>query len=371
MAQGPQIAVVGAGIVGLCTAYALAERRAAVRVYESGVPGNGQSGGETRVFRHAHDDPRLVAMARDSRALYAEWGERLGVEMVSRDGAVVLGPAVDRRLPVLERAGGVPVRRIGPQEVAERLPLFAGYDGPAMLDEAAGAIRARDSVAALAGALGDAIVADEVIAVRPSGRGTVEVRAGGERTEHERVVVCAGRGTAALARTLGIAIPLRLSAHLRLTFAVRGAPPARLACLQDGSGRFGEPATYAAPVAGNRRYAVGIAENVAVHPDGALLDPQSLAQLGERARAYVARAMPGLDPEPVGHRHCWVTDLPWADDAFAVWEAGGVLCAAGNNLFKHAPALGQALAGTALGEALPAELRPEARLGVAPVAVAA
>jgi glycine/D-amino acid oxidase-like deaminating enzyme len=44
--------------------YALAERGASVTVYERGVPGNGQSGGESHIFRHAHDDPRLVAFAR-------------------------------------------------------------------------------------------------------------------------------------------------------------------------------------------------------------------------------------------------------------------------------------------------------------------
>ena len=40
--------------------HALTEQGASVAVYERGVPGNGQSGGESRIFRHAHDDRRLV-----------------------------------------------------------------------------------------------------------------------------------------------------------------------------------------------------------------------------------------------------------------------------------------------------------------------
>ena len=90
------VAVIGAGIVGLSTAYALAERGASVTVYERGVPGNGQSGGESRIFRHAHDDPRLVALARESRAGWSDWEQRFGVELVSGDGSVLLGPAVER-----------------------------------------------------------------------------------------------------------------------------------------------------------------------------------------------------------------------------------------------------------------------------------
>ena len=289
MNGGADIGVVGAGIVGLCAAFALRERGASVRVYERGFAGGGQSGGEARIFRHAHDDRRLVALARESRAIWGEWGDRLGVELVSDDGAVALGPAVGRRLALLEDAG--------------------------------------------------------------------------VRAEHAGVVVCAGRGTARLARGVGLALPVRVGAHARVTFAVRDRCD-RLACLQDGSGHFGEVGAYAAALPGNRRYAVGLAESVGVRDDGSFLDPSSLAALADRAAAYVRRALPGLDPQPIDYVHCWVTELPWSDDAIAVWEADHILFVAGHNLFKHAPALGRAIGRAALGEPLAVALRPQSTLGL-------
>ena len=362
----PDISVVGAGIVGLSTAYNLLERGAAVRVYEVGKPGNGQSGGEGRIFRHAHDDPRMARFAVGSRAIWREWQERLGVELVSDDGVVALGPPVERRLPVLDEVGGVRARAIDPAEVADRLPLLAGYSGPAMLDEDGGAIRTSAAIEALAGALGESVVTDEVIAIRPTGDGRVEVQAGASRFTYSRVVVCAGRGTPQLARGVGLSLPVRAAAHVRCTFAVRGDPPPRLACLQDGSGNFGETGTYATPAPGNRRYAVGLSQTVEVQGDGSLFDPGGLATLGDRAAAYVSEALPGLDPQPLDYRHCWVTELPWGPDGVAVWEADAMYFVAGHNLFKQAPALGRALASAALGDGLPAHLRPGARLGEAP-----
>src|SRR6202044_2072449 len=80
VAGSAEIGVVGAGIVGLSTAYALRERGVRVVLYERGVPGNGQSGGKSRIFRHSHDDPRLVAFARRSHALWREWKQRSGRE---------------------------------------------------------------------------------------------------------------------------------------------------------------------------------------------------------------------------------------------------------------------------------------------------
>ncbi|MGZ4249329.1 MAG: NAD(P)/FAD-dependent oxidoreductase [Solirubrobacteraceae bacterium] len=361
MAPQADIAVIGAGIIGLSTAFALTEEGASVAIYERGVPGSGQSGGESRIFRHAHDDRRMVAFAREARGVWREWEERFGRQLLSRDGVISIGPAVDRRLAILLEAGGVRAGRIATSELAEAMPLLAPWDGPAMLDEDGGVIRARAAIEALTGALASAIVAEEVLAMRVTSRGSVEVRTGGTTVEYERAVLCAGRGTAALARSAGIPLPVRQAIHARLTYAVRGEPPERLPCLLAGDGTFGEPA-YGDAMPGNEAFAIGLGDTL-IHEDGSLLAPTALAQAAERTNAYVSRALPGLDPDPIEVRHCWVTELPWHPDGIAIWEAEGLLILAGGNMFKHAPLLGRRLARAVLGDGVPESLHPQANLG--------
>ncbi|MCD9153775.1 NAD(P)/FAD-dependent oxidoreductase [Aeromicrobium duanguangcaii] len=363
MAVGANVAVVGAGIVGLATAYSLQKAGAAVTVYEVGRPGGAQSAGDSRIFRHAHLDPRLTAFTTRSRRLYREWGDELGLELVSTGGAVALGPDVDQKLSGLAEVDGLDARRIDAAELAERLPLLAHYDGPALLDAGGGSINAAGAVERISARLGDAIVQDHVLTVRPTASGTVEVRTGTGRTEHDHVVVAAGRGTAAIAHGLGLSLPVHNSAQVRVTFRVAGEPPATLATLQDMSNAFGEPRVYAAASADRTRYGVGIAEEVPVNDDGSSVDPEVLDALADRAVAYVRRALPGLDPTPVAHIHCWVTSLPWGEDGVGVWQHDGVSLVAGNNLFKQAPALGEALATAATGGALPESLLASSRLG--------
>lgn len=354
------IAVVGAGIVGLATAYAARQRGAAVTVYDPAEPGSGQSAGQSRLFRHAHDDARMVELAIHSRAIWQEWEQEFGVELISSGGALLLGPTVEAHLARLEGFGEAPARLIGKEEVVAALPLLAPTTGPAMLDKTGGTIRTRSVFAALGTRLADALVRERVLALRPTDAGRVEVRTSTGLVEHDRVIVCAGTGSAAIAAGLGLQIPVRTATLVRVGFGIREKAAPHLATLQDGSTTFGATAAYGAPYPHNTGYSVGLAADVDMSSaDG----PAELAALTERTIDYVRAALPGLDPTPTGFVHCQSTELPWHADGCAVWESGPVSVIVGHNLFKHAPALAQHLAEHVLGAPLPAVLTPPARFG--------
>lgn len=355
------VAVVGGGIVGLSIAAALVDRGVTVTVFERGVPGNGQSGGSSRIFRHAHDDPRLVQLAQRSLGIWRAWEQRFGSRLVSSDGAVAVGPAVQRRFEAMT-AVGVAARLIDGAEVPRFLRMSAGYDGPALVDLTAGAIRTRAAIGSLTELLRDHLVTDDVYVVAPRPTGAVEVVAGGSTARFDHAVVCAGRHTAQLARSLGCTLPVTLEAHIRFAFGVRDRRVPQMACLQDASGRYSDISAYGTAEPGGHTYAVGLSRPITV-TDGGVADADAFARARQETCAYARMALPGLEPQPVGSRACWITRLPWGDDGLAVWQEGAILIVAGHNLFKLAPWIGTAMADAVVDGELSDELRPDAELG--------
>jgi sarcosine oxidase len=307
-----------------------------------------------------------VVAARDSRAIWDAWADELGIETISPDGALTIGPAVDAKLALLRDVDGIGAREVDAAELAELLPFLARFDGPAFLDPRGGSIRTTATIEALAADLVPFFVLDEVLQVRELPGDRAEVRTGGTTAVHDHVVVCAGRGTLALARGVGLELPVKQATHVRYTFEPARQPPARAACLQDGSGVFGETGIYAAAGPDRATYMVGLSDTAGVRDDGTIIDGNALQDLAERAAGYVGRALPGLRADPVGVRHCWVTELPWSSDGLAAWTRPGLTLVAGHNLFKLAPWLGRLLAASALGDGLDDRLRPASRLGAAP-----
>lgn len=150
-----------------------------------------------------------------------------------------------------------------------------------------------------------------------------------------------------MVRPLGLDVHQQRQAHLRLAFRTRVAPSKPLPCFSDLSGAAGEQ-VYALSDLGDR-YAVGLAP-VTTYPavgDLAVEVPAGVNVAAQRDRivAYVRRALPGLDPEPVDELLRLTTTLPQhPEDGFEVWRHGPVVALAGPNLFKFAPVIGERLA---------------------------
>jgi sarcosine oxidase len=325
-----QVAVVGAGITGLSAAYALQRRGADFVCFEGAAPGSGQSAGRTRVFRHGHDDQRLVRLAVRARAEWERLEGELGSRLLGRDGVLICGPNVAERAAAFE-AAGVPARLVRRDEQVEALPVFEPPEDEALLDEFGGSIDVRAAIDGLAASIGDRLVAARVFEVRERGP-AVELRTSEGVWSAERAILCPGAQLHELIAGLGLEIPLTIELHTRAAFAVR-KPGAQLACLLDRSNVHGE-IVYAAPMPDGRHYAIGLGGEEEPPVDDALA----------RLSAYARRAMPGLDPEPASVRLCQTSVLPWSADAFAVWRTGAIDVLAGANLFKFGPLLGELLA---------------------------
>ena len=363
MTRTSDVAVIGAGIVGLAAAHELSVRELSVTVFEVGAPGFGQSAGQSRIFRHAHDDPRMVDLAVRARARWLAWEDEFGIELLSRDGGLALGPSALRRLQHLSAHPSIDARAVDPSELPGLLPILADYQGDAVFDATAGSIHTSAAIEAMGARYAEQIVSEPVIAVRDLGS-SVEIRCPTGVYEHGALVVAAGRGTAALAGGLGLDLPIELGAHVRVSFAVR-TPQASLPTLQDGSDHFGYTGIYAAAYPGRSGYGLGLSDSVTAQPDGTIRDVVTLGELADRAAQYVSVALPGLDPTPRDIVHCWVTTLPWGDDGVAIWSTGSTYVLAGHNLFKHAPVLGEALAQSLVSGSVVPGFSADDRLGAA------
>jgi sarcosine oxidase len=355
-----EVAVIGAGVVGLATAVALADAGVDVRCFERAEPGAAGSAGLTRIFRHLHGTAEMVALSVRSRAGWAEWERRARRRLVGDEGLLALHEHPERALALLADAG-VPGRLLDAEGQSATLPALRSGASRAILDPGGGAIRVRRTVDLLASWLGPRLVREEVLGVHPDGDGAV-VHAATDLWRCRRVVLCSGARTPELARALGLELPVSVATHLRATFAVhpscRSAP---LACWIDHVGTSGER-VYGGPLGSSGRYALGLAEHGADAPTApggpVMAGGADLRPAAERLSRYVARAFPGLDPEPVAFRLCAASTLPWERDAVAAWRAGPVVAVAGANLFKHAPSLGALLAAAALEDRVPVELAP-------------
>jgi sarcosine oxidase len=87
-----RVAVVGAGVMGCAAAWALAERGAAVTLYEQFELDHvrGSSHGATRIFRLAYPEPQWVHLAEEALEGWRELERQSGTAVLALHGLVEL-----------------------------------------------------------------------------------------------------------------------------------------------------------------------------------------------------------------------------------------------------------------------------------------
>lgn len=360
MSEHVPFVVVGGGVMGLSTAWALSRRGERPLVLDRFERGHtrGASHGATRNFNNAYADEHyldLLARAREGwDALGSPGGEPLlrlhG--LVSHGAGAALGGTGAGLLAIHERlrSRGISAELLDAPEASRRWPGLR-FEDAVLFSTDAGVARASVALEELErriGASGGEVrwqtpalrIEEDVDGV------TVHTPAGAVRAD--TAVVAAGAWTS---RLLGGGIPLP-------SLTITEESPAHFAP-RDAAGpwpsfnHFVTPGTWPANVYGMPTPGEGV--KVGFHRVGDEVDPDARPfrtdKHAERLAEYVREWMPGLDPSTAAPISCTYTSTD--DEAFVLDRVGRIVVGAGfsGQGFKFAPGVGAVLADLALDPA--------------------
>src|SRR5262249_37216861 len=146
------VVIIGAGLAGLATAWAMARRGRSAVVLEAFQPGHrrGSSHGSARIFRRAYPDPLYIRLTGQAPRLWRQLAAEAGEELVLTTGGLDFGPAREQdKMYQILGALGVPVELMPAAAAAERWPGTEFGTDPVMFQPDAGVIDAERAMAVM------------------------------------------------------------------------------------------------------------------------------------------------------------------------------------------------------------------------------
>jgi sarcosine oxidase len=322
-----KVAVIGAGVMGLATAWALRRRGLDdVVVYEQFERGHthGSSHGRSRIFRLAYAEPEYVRLAQEAHGLWRELEAETGETLLELNGLLeVVRTLEESTAPTLE-ACGVAWSRLDADEAERRYPIRVSDGFFAMLQPEAGIVRADKALAAF----------ERDLDVR------YETRMHPDDLDADVVVVTAGSWVNEL---LEEPLPVRVTRETICYFRPeQGAPVPSVVSFQPDRHTH-DMYSLADPVYGLK---------VGAHHAGPEVDPNVPGEpepsLIEQITSWTRGTYRLADPDPVGADTCMYTTT--ADQSFVLERRGRVVVGSpcSGHGFKFAPSIGERLAGLAL-----------------------
>lgn len=346
------VAIVGAGIMGLATACELARDGALVSLLDQSPIPNPQAASfdHSKVFRFAYPDRLYVKMAVDALERWHELEAETGARLLTHTGALLLArhrPSFETECYEALGAEGVEAEMLESSEVAERFPqfntaafAFGVYDPSGAISHAETAVRALLELARRRGV--DIVERERVVEVRNAAEsGVLILTESGTAISCKRAMIASGPWTRKLLPLL--ADKLTTTRQEIVYFEPRASssnfePNAFPIFLELESGFYGFPIHQHGSM------------KIANHHKGAEADAGSKdyrvsEQSIEECRDFFAEFIPGLaDARVTETRVCIYNNTP--DDDFIVdWhpQLEGVLIATGfsGHGFKFGPTIGR------------------------------
>jgi sarcosine oxidase len=372
------VIVVGLGAMGSAACSQLAARGASVIGIDQYAPPHpwGSTHGETRITRLAIGEGReYVPLARRSHELWREIERETHARLLTQVGLVILAQPSSRFLRETRAAAReyeIEHEDLTNAELAVRFPMFAANERTeAYYEPEAGYLRPEAAVAAqlaLAGRRGARIRLGERVQRWEASRGGVTVTTDAAAYQSDQLLLCAGawigelfpegQDTFAVYRQLLYWFPIR-----------EGYPQLRemptfvwdLGDKQRGfvhlDGFFGFPAIDG-PDGGVK---VGMETyDRTTEPDGRQ-HPATRAEIDQMYEHCIAPYLPWLGPEPLKTVSCLYTNTRgsrFVIDHHPEHESVVIVSACSGHGFKHAPAIGEAVAQWLTGHEPDIDLRP-------------
>jgi len=349
------VVVIGAGVVGAATAYALTARGERVLLVEQHARGHplGSSHGATRIFRQGYADPEYVALTTRALALWEALEAAAGEELIVRTGAVDHGrPEVVDAIAAALADADIPHESLTPDQAAARWPGIA-FEGNVLAHPSAGRIRSDRTI--------------EVFLTLAEATGLADLRfdtrVTGLEDHGDDVTVTLSDGSAVRTASVVAAVGSWAPTLVGELLAGRGAGLPAIRVTQEQPAHFPSHLPDAAWPSfvhwadGDDVYGLltpGEGVKVGFHGTGPVVDPDHrdfvpVPAEAERLQAYVARYVPGVDATKPTFISCLYDNSP--DEDFVIDRVGPLTVATGfsGHGFKFAPLLGEMLADLATG----------------------
>jgi len=155
VAPSPKVAVIGAGIMGLATGWALKRQGVDVTVYEQFRVGHdhGSSHGRSRIFRLAYAEPEYVRLAQDALTLWRELEAESCETLLELHGLVEVVQTLEESTAHTLEACGVAWERLDRDDAERRYPIHVPEGSFVVVQPEAGIVRADLALSAFARAL--------------------------------------------------------------------------------------------------------------------------------------------------------------------------------------------------------------------------